>query len=82
MFPLYHEQHFTFRFGDDRVIPRIHLEGIKAGHQVSIFKIDVSTGERLQFLMKSIVGEGGWVELPEEIVVRAGDAFIAVPVVC
>ena len=25
------------------------------------------------------VGEGGWVDLPEPITVRAGEAFIAVP---
>jgi hypothetical protein len=25
------------------------------------------------------VGEGGWVDLPEPIIVRAGEAFIAVP---
>src|SRR5262249_36540014 len=28
MIPLYREQHFTFRFGDDRIIPRFHLEGV------------------------------------------------------
>jgi hypothetical protein len=31
MLPLYHDPHFTFRFADDRIIPRFHLEGIEAG---------------------------------------------------
>ena len=30
MLPLYHDPHFTFRFADDRLIPRFHLEGVEA----------------------------------------------------
>ena len=30
MLPLYHDLHFTFRFADDRLIPRFHLEGVEA----------------------------------------------------
>ena len=30
MLPLYHDPHFTFRFADDRLIPRFHLEDIEA----------------------------------------------------
>jgi hypothetical protein len=77
--PLYHETHFTFRFGDDRIIPRFHLEGIEAGCPISVFKIDAESGERLGLLTTATVGEGGWVDLSEPIIVRAGDAFIAVP---
>jgi hypothetical protein len=29
MLPLYEDPHFTFRFADDRIIPRFHLEGIE-----------------------------------------------------
>jgi hypothetical protein len=79
MIPLYNDPHFTFRFADDRIIPRFHLEGIEAGRQVSIFKIDPTTGERLSLLTLAAVGDGGWVDLSEPIIVRAGDAFIAVP---
>ena len=79
MIPLYHELHFTFRFGDNRIIPRFHLEGVETGRQVSVLKIDSDTGERLGLLATAIVGEGGWVDLTEPIVVNAGDAFIAVP---
>ena len=79
MIPLYHDPHFTFRFADDRIIPRFHLEGVEVGRQVSVFRIDPKTGERLGLLATATVGEGGWVDLPQPIIVRPGDAFIAVP---
>jgi hypothetical protein len=79
MIPLYEAPHFTFRFADDRIIPRFHLEGIEAGRQVSVFKIHPATGERLGLLATATVGEGGWVDLDVPIIVKAGDAFIAVP---
>ena len=47
MLPLYHDPHFTFRFSEDRIIHRFHLEGIAAGRRVLVFKIDpapASTG--------------------------------------
>jgi hypothetical protein len=80
LLPLHHDPHFTFRFADDRIIPRFHLEGIRAGVKVSVFKIDAGTGERLGLLVNAMVGDGGWVDLAEPIIVRAGEAFIAVPV--
>jgi hypothetical protein len=70
MLPLYHDPHFTFRFAEDRIIPRFHLEGIEAGRRVNVFKIDPGTGERLAFLATANVGEGGWVGLREPIIVR------------
>ena len=79
MRPLYEDPHFTFRFADDRIIPRFHLEGVEAGQQVSVFRIDPGTGERLGLLATATVSKGGWVDLAEPIIVRAGDAFIAVP---
>jgi hypothetical protein len=78
MFPLYQDPWHTFRFADDRIIPRFHLEGVEAGRQVSVFRIDSTAGERLGLLAKATVGDGGWVDLPEPLVVRAGEAFIAV----
>jgi hypothetical protein len=71
---------FTFRFADDRIIPRLHLEGVPLGSQISVIKIDPETGQRLNLLTTATVGANGWVELPESIIVRAGEAFIAVPV--
>ena len=79
MTPLYEDPHFTFRFADNRIIPRFHLEGVQVGRRVSVFKIDPSTGERLGLLATANVGEGGWVDLQEPIIVRSGEAFIAVP---
>jgi len=79
MIPLYEDPHFTFRFADNRIIPRFHLEGIEAGRRVSVFKIDPQSGERLGLLSTATVGEGGWVDLGDSIIVKAGDAFIAVP---
>jgi hypothetical protein len=79
MLPLYHDPHFTFRFADHRVIPRFHLEGVEAGRRVEIYKIDPNSGDRLGLLATATVGEGGWVELTEPIIVKAGEAFVAVP---
>ena len=79
MIPLHQDPWFTFRFAEDRIIPRFHLEGVEVGRQVSVFKIDPGTGERLGLLATATVGKDGWVDLNEPIIVRAGDAFIAVP---
>jgi putative acetyltransferase len=79
MFPLYQDPCFSFRFADDRLIPRFHLEGVEAGRRVSIFKMNPSTGERLDLLTTATVGEGGWVDLVEPITIRAGEAFLAEP---
>jgi hypothetical protein len=78
MTPIYEDPHFTFRFADDRIIPRFHLEGVEVGQRVSVLKIDPQSGERLGLLATATVGEGGWVELAEPLIVRAGDAFVAV----
>jgi hypothetical protein len=76
---LYEDPQFTFRFAEGRLIPRFHLEGVEVGQQVKVFKIRPETGERLSLLATASVGEGGWVDLTEPIIVRAGEAFIAVP---
>jgi hypothetical protein len=79
MLPLYYDPQFTFRFADDRLIPRFHLEGVETGLPVAVYQIDPDSGERLGLLATAGVGDGGWVDLPEPITVRAGEAFIAVP---
>jgi hypothetical protein len=79
MLPLYHDPHFTFRFTNHRIIPRFYLEGVEAGRRVEVFKIDPGSGGHLGLLATTTVGEGGWVDLPEPIIVRAGEAFIVVP---
>jgi hypothetical protein len=79
MTPLYEDPHFTFRFAADRIISRFHLEGVEAGRRVEVFKIEPGSGERLGLLVTATVGGGGWVDLREPIIVRAGEAFVAVP---
>jgi hypothetical protein len=79
MLPIYHEPHFTFRFAEDRIISRFHLEGVEAGRAVSVFRIDPGSGEQRGLCASAHVGEGGWVDLKEPLIVRAGEAFIVVP---
>jgi hypothetical protein len=78
MMPLYQDPNFTFRFADDRIISRFHLQGIKPGRHASVFKMNPDTGEQLGLLGTAIVGEGGWVDLQKPIVVLKGDAFMAI----
>ncbi len=78
MLSLYQDPHFTFRFAEDRIIPRFHLEGCRAGAQVSVFNVHPVTGARQGLLATASVGEGGWVDLVPPIIVRSGDVFIAV----
>ena len=80
MLPLHHDRWFTFRFADDRIIPRFHLEGVSPGLHVSVIKTKADSGKQLGPLAFAIVGDGGWVDLPQPIIVRAGEAFIAMPV--
>jgi hypothetical protein len=77
MLPLYQDDWFTFRFAEARIIPRFHLEGVEAGRGVSVVMIDPGTGERLKLLATATVGEEGWVDLTEPIIMKAGEAFIA-----
>jgi len=80
MLPLYHDPGFTFHFAEDRIIPRFHLEGVLPGSAVSVFKIEAVTGERLGLLATATVGDGGWVDLPQPITMKAGEGFIAVSI--
>lgn len=79
MIPLYQDHCFTFRFEDDRVIPRFHLDGVAQGQQVTVVQIDPVTQEPLDKLTEATAGVDGWVDLPVPIRVRAGEAFIVVP---
>lgn len=78
MVPLYQDSGFTFRFAEDRLIPRFHLEGVPAGQGVAVFKLDPATGKQRDLLTRGMAGTGGWVELAAPIRVKAGEAFIAV----
>lgn len=76
---LHEDPHYTFRFADDRVIPRFHLDAVATGTPVAVFRIDTMTEERGELLATATAGEEGWVDLAEPLRVRAGDAFVAVP---
>lgn len=69
MTPLHHEPHFTFRFAQDRIILRFHLEEVEAGQRVSVFKSDPGTGMQMSLLTTATVGEGGWADLQKPIIV-------------
>jgi hypothetical protein len=79
MIPLHRDRHYTFRFGDSRIIPRFHLDGVAVGVRVSVFGYDAATEMRLGPITTATVGEGGWVDLPEPIIVQSGEGFVAVP---
>jgi hypothetical protein len=69
---LHGDPHHTFRFADDRVIPRSHLEGVPASTPVAVYRIDPATEDRRELLVAAVVGDGGWVDLAEPLRVRAG----------
>jgi hypothetical protein len=78
MIPLHRDPHFTFRFDDGRIIARFHLDGVEPGTRVSVFATGPASGDRLGLLATAVVGDGGWVDLPEPLVVRAGNGFVVV----
>jgi hypothetical protein len=79
MLSFYHDPHFTFRFADDRLVPRFHLQGVEARRRVSVFRLDPGTGERLGLLAAAAVGEGGWVDPRSRSSCGPGKPFIAIP---
>jgi hypothetical protein len=78
MLPLYRDPHFTFRFAEDRLVGRFHLDGVEPGTPVPTFALDPATGERREPIAAVVAGDGGWVALPEALVVRSGGGFVAV----
>jgi hypothetical protein len=79
MLPLYSDPWFTFRFADDRRIDRIHLEGVAPGTAVIVYRIDPESGERGAVLAREFARADGWVDFALPLIVRSGEAFIAVP---
>jgi protein-tyrosine phosphatase len=76
---LYADPCFTFRFADDRMIPRFRLEGVPAGRRVRVCAADPRTLEPGNVLATAVVGEDGWVDLPQALIVRAGSVFVVFP---
>ena len=69
MIRLYEDPVFRFRFVDDRIVPRFHLDGVDSGRRVIVTD---PSGTRLA---TGIVGDGGWVDLAEPLIVPAGSGF-------
>ena len=59
MIPLHRDPHYTFRFADDRLVPRFHLEGVEAGVRVSVIRTDPATDVRFALLTTRLTGDGG-----------------------
>jgi putative acetyltransferase len=80
MTPLYRDSQFTFRFAENRRVDRIHLDGVAPGRRVSIHRLGAADERaRANMLARARSGTDGWVELPEPLLVRAGEGFVAVP---
>jgi hypothetical protein len=77
--PLHEDRFFTFRFAEDRLIPRFHLEGVPPGRQVQVYSANPQTLEPTKLLTTAVVGEAGWVDISQPILVRAGDVFVVFP---
>ena len=75
MIALYHEDDFTFRFAEPRVVGRFHLEGVAAGRVVSVHRL-ASPGDVVgELLAMATVGAGGWVEVTPAFRVDAVSGF-------
>jgi putative acetyltransferase len=75
---IHQDAHYAFRFADDRLIPRFHLEGTLRGQRVSVYRMDSNSGQRLKLLRTAIVGEDSWVDLDDPLIMHAGEGFMAV----
>jgi hypothetical protein len=73
MLPLYRDPHFTFRVATDRLVPRFHLDCVDPGRRVAVDRVDPGTGERQELLATAVVRDDGWVDLPQPLVMRAGE---------
>ena len=78
MTPLHRDPHFVFRFAADRLVPRFHVAGVEPGRRVVVYRLDPATGDPREKLADAVAGADGWVDLPEPLVVRAGEGFVAV----
>lgn len=79
MIPLYGDAHFTFRFAEDRLVPRFHLAEVAPGTRVTVFALDPAAGQPRERLAEARCDHEGWVNLTEPLLVRAGGGFVAVP---
>lgn len=77
--PLYYPRSFLFRFTEDRRVARFHLQDVRPGTRVSVFRLEADPQQWRELLTTAVAGAGGWVELPEPLIVRAEQGFVVVP---
>ena len=75
MLPIFREDFYTFRFADDRIIPRFHLPEAAEGTAVIVQRF-VGERESNEVLAEAFVGADGWVELTSPLIVRGGEGFL------
>lgn len=65
------------------IVPRGVEQRPVADHEVDVLRIEpaqkigTASSQRQRLLTTLIVGDGGWVALPEPFIVKTGDAFVA-----
>jgi len=75
--PLYRDPVFTFRFEEDRLIDRFHLEGVGSGARVAVSRWQAETNHQAgPELARCVVGDSGWVTLSPPLLMRAGGGFV------
>jgi|GEM_PF-638018 len=77
--PLYYPRSFLFRFTEDRRVARFHLQDVAPGTRVSVFRLEADPQQWRELLATAVAGAGGWVDLLEPLIVRAGQGFVVVP---
>ena len=75
MIELYHEDDFTFRFAEPRVVGRFHLDGVAPGTVVAVRRLRTPGDVVGEMVATAIVGSGGWVEIDPALRVDAANGF-------
>ncbi len=74
--PVYAVAAVVFRVVAERIIPRIHLHGVKPGATVKIYRV---RDDDLELLTTAIAGDDLWVNLSSPIAANAWDELVAIP---
>jgi hypothetical protein len=72
---LYHEDDFTFRFAEPRVVGRFHLENVAPGTVVAVRRLRTPGDVVGEMVATATVGPGGWVEIEPALRVDAANGF-------
>ena len=75
MIELYHEDDFTFRFAEPRVVGRFHLDGVAPGTVVTVRWLRTPGDVVGDVAATATVGAGSWVEIQPALRVDAANGF-------